>query len=228
MDYVCCVSEGVRRAFCGALPGMAAKTRVFPNLLPCRDIRRMALEGGFSDGYGGLRIVTVGRLHRQKGLDIAIAAFAKLSGAYGDSLRWYVLGDGPERARLERLIKRHGLAGRFVLMGARSNPYPFVAQCDIYVQPSRFEGFPLTLQEALILHRPCVATDFDGVRDVLSDGGNARIARRTPEAIAEAIDALAKDAALRTAITEKTRDIPWDAEDQIPRLLGVMRGETWD
>lgn len=99
----------------------------------------------------GMKILTVGRLCGMKRYDLAIAA-AKILLDKGIDFTWYIVGDGELRSKLEEQIVDNGLQNRFILMGARSNPYPYFNECDIYVQTSEHEGFGITLAEAKMFH----------------------------------------------------------------------------
>lgn len=132
--------------------------------------RKMAKEGnGFVDGYLGVKILTVGRLGHQKGIDEAIKIAARLK-KDGLDFRWYVVGDGEDRVKLENLISEYGVEDCFKLLGLKVNPYPFFAQCDIYAQPSRWEAYCITVAEARAFFKPIVCTDFVGAREQLKDG----------------------------------------------------------
>lgn len=156
------VSTEVGEKFRSVYPQYGDKIVLFRNILDREEILRKAEAGiGFTDGFEGVRLVTVGRLHYQKGYDIAIRALAQLR-ADGYPVRWYVVGEGPERANLERLIQTCGVGADFVLLGARENPYPYVKQADIYVHATRFEGKSIAIEEAQILRKPIVASNCTG------------------------------------------------------------------
>ena len=222
-DYILSISEAVQKVFLSIYPEFADKARIFPNIILPDEIRANAGRGeGFTDGFTGIRLLTVGRLHPQKGYDIAIPAFAALLAQGCRDVRWYVLGDGTERAHLMKLIQKFGLEGKFILLGSRSNPQPFVAQADIYVQPSRFEGFPLTLQEALILNKPCLTTNFEGVTDLLESGKNAVIIELSEENITNALQELISDESLRKRIADGTKEIDFDFPNHTPFFYEIM------
>ncbi|HAF0292616.1 TPA: glycosyltransferase, partial [Salmonella enterica subsp. enterica serovar Typhimurium var. 5-] len=88
---------------------------------------------------------------------------------------WYCVGEGKYRKKLEHLIKEHGIEENFILLGSSSNPYPYMAQADIYVQTSRHEGFCLTLAEAKCLAKPIITTNFIGAFEQIHDGENGYI-----------------------------------------------------
>jgi len=227
-DYICCVSEQLRAALnADVFPEFAYKTRVFQNIVNPGDIVRASLEdGGFDDDFEGIRIVTVARLHPQKGLDAAIEAMSKFNRR--ENIRWYVLGDGSEKIKLTRLIKKYELESNFFLLGAKDNPFPFIRQSDIYVQPSKFEGFGLSLMEALILQKPCITTDFDGVPNFLTDGKDAVIIQFSVENIYGAVKKLVNDPDLRNQITTQAADIPLAYPNKTHILYDIMNGKPWE
>lgn len=146
-------------------------------------------------------LATVGRMAPQKGYDLAVEAGAVLK-AHGTAFRWYLVGDGPERLRIEQMICEKGLCDCMFTVGATENPYPYMKYADVYVQTSRTEGYCLTLSEARGLHTPPVSTNFDVVYEQLRHGENGLIVDMTPEAIAEGIETMLMDDALRESIRQ--------------------------
>ena len=228
MDYVCCISAAIKDVFCKIYPEYTNKVRIFPNIMLPEEILTAAEEkisGEFND-FKGLKILTVGRLHHQKGYDLAIPAFAELVKQGYDNINWYVLGDGADKGKLQKLIRKHGLEGRFILLGSRPNPYPYIKNCDIYVQPSRFEGFPLTLAEAFILQKPCIVSDFAGARERL--GENALIFELSEENISQAVKQLVDDDKLRQSYSAATLENPMEFPNKTHVLYEIMEGESWE
>ena len=187
MDQIYAVSDEVISRFLEVYPEYRYKTGVFHNILNISEIRRKSrLSGGFTDGYGGMRILTIGRLTAQKSLEVSIEALKLLKDA-GGSFRWYVLGEGDQRSRLEKKINALGLEEDFILCGAVDNPYPYLAQTDLYVHASRYEGKSIALQEAQILECPVLASDCSGNRESVSDGEDGKLCPFTPEGIRDGI-----------------------------------------
>ena len=146
----------------------------------------MAEQGaGFSDGFQGIRLLTIGRLTWQKRYDIAIQAMALLKEKCGVPVRWYVLGEGDLRDSLEQQIKEAHLEQDFVLLGVQMNPYPYCKNCDIYVHATGFEGKSIAIQEAQTLGKPILATNCSGNREQIIDGKDGRLCQLTPEAVSE-------------------------------------------
>ena len=187
IDKIFAISDEVRSCFLEVYPEHGYKLDVFHNILNVSEIRRKSqLSGGFSDGYGGVRILTTGRLTTQKALEVSIEAMKLLKDA-GGQFRWYVLGEGDQRSYLERKICTLGLTEDFILCGAVDNPYPYLAQTDLYVHASRFEGKSIAIQEAQILECPILASDSSGNRENVSDGEDGKLCPLTPEGIRDGI-----------------------------------------
>lgn len=143
----------------------------------------------------GLHLTTVGRLVPQKGYDLAISA-AKILKDRGCKFKWHFVGGGMKQ-QLEELSKIHNVDDCVVFEGEQLNPYPYIANCDIYVQTSKFEGFGLTIGEAKILGKPIVSTNFPVVYNQIQPEENGLVVEMTSEAIASGIMRLIDDKGLR-------------------------------
>lgn len=186
-DYIFPVSVDARNAFLKVYPEMEARTEVFPGILDIESIERKALmQGGFDDDYEGTRILSIGSLTLPKSFDVSIDAMKRLKDA-GVNAKWYVLGEGDQREYLEMRIDMLGLKDDFVLLGTKSNPYPYLKQCDVYVHASRFEGKSIAVQEAQALECPIVVTNCGGNRELVSDGWDGIQCDFDSVAIADAI-----------------------------------------
>lgn len=193
LDKIFPVSDEVREAFLKVYPECEARTEVFHNILDTERILRMSGEGeGFSDDFAGIRLLSVGRLTTQKAFEVSIDAMKLLKDS-GENVRWYVLGEGDQRAKLEEQIRKLGLEEDFLLPGAVSNPYPYMRQADIYVHASRFEGKSIAIQEAQVLGKPIVASDCSGNREQVISGVDGLLCELTPEAVCACIRELIED-----------------------------------
>lgn len=216
------VSEETRSHFLAVYPRYASRTRVFHNILDQEAIRRKARAGGgFSDGYEGMRLLTVGRLTYQKAYDIAIDAMKRLKDS-GQMVRWYVLGEGGQRKALEKKIAALGLKEDFVLLGDTENPFPYYAQADLYIHTTRFEGKSIAIQEAQILGCAVIASDCNGNREQIADGQDGILCRLTPEAIADSITALLGDDAGRKALGSAAERKYQGREQELQLLLELL------
>lgn len=132
-----------------------------------------------------LLLVSLGHIMRRKGTDFSIDA-AKILQKKGVEFKWMLVGKVVEKDLIRR-IEQEGLADRFVVLGIRSNPYPYIKAADIYVHPARFEGKSIALDEAKILCKPIIVTNFSTVNDQFEDRVNASICEMNGDALADAI-----------------------------------------
>lgn len=182
------ISDEVKEHFLEVYPDYEDKVSVFHNRINQDRIRKMAeLGDGFEDDFQGCRILTVGRLSYQKRYDIAIQAMALLKKKYKVYARWYVLGEGELRGRLEQQIREAGLEKEFLLLGLKENPFPYYKNCDLYVHATGYEGKSIAIQEAQTLGKPILATDCSGNREQIDHGIDGRMCQLTPEAVCEQI-----------------------------------------
>lgn len=171
-------------------------------------------------------LVGVGRLHVQKGFDVLIEAFATLAPRHPD---WslLILGEGPERPRLEALAARRGLGERVRLPGTVRAVAPVLRQCELFVLSSRYEGFPNALCEALACGLPAVAFDCPtGPREILRDGVDGLlVADGDAEALTRALDRLMGDEAERRRLASRAPEIlrRFDAGDIFARWEALVR-----
>lgn len=159
-----------------------------------RQKRRMELRLGAGDVLVG----AIGRLDRQKGFATLIEAMSRLKSS---PLRVAILGDGPERPRLEALIRRHRLERCVWLLGEKGEIPSWLSAFDLFCLPSLWEGLPNSLLEAMALGLPVVASDVDGVPEAVTSGKNGLLVPPArPAALAAALKTLAGDPALRAAL----------------------------
>ena len=185
---VAAVSESVERVYRTHYPTLAEKLVHIDNYVDGERILRLSKEPApaLENPDGAFRIATCGRLSHEKGFDLAVEAAAELR-RRGKNFRWLFIGDGDERGALERRIRELGLQERIGITGFLVNPYPYMASCDLYVQPSYEEAQPLTVLEAMLLGRPVVSTDTVGGRHILEDGKKGVLTKIDAQAIAEAV-----------------------------------------
>ena len=185
--HVFVVSEEARQALVHVLPEIEDITRTVPNVISANLCRQQAeQEEGFTDGYTGTRIITLGRLSAEKGQDIIPDVAAELA-AKGVDFRWYLVGDGKLRSAIEEKAADLGVSDRVVLLGTQTNPYPYLKEADLYVQTSVHEGFCITLGEAKAFELPIVSTNCAGAHEQLDGRENSYVVNLDTEEIADAI-----------------------------------------
>lgn len=219
MDRIFTVSDEVKKHFLEFYPEYEAKTEVFHNLIDQEKIRIRSEEaGGFKDAYDGFRILTVGRLNPQKGYEIAVNAMKKIMDS-GAEARWYVLGEGQERKKLELQIQQLGLERDFILCGAVENPYPYYRQADLYVHATRFEGKSIAIQEAQTLGCAILASDCNGNREQIEHGVDGLLCELDADKIAQQILQLMYDPERRQQMGNAAKEKVLSGKEDMQKLL---------
>ena len=167
-----------------------------------------------------LLLVSLGHIMRRKGTDFSIDA-VKILQKKGVEFKWMLVGKVVEKDLIRR-IEQEGLADRFVVLGIRSNPYPYIKAADIYVHPARFEGKSIALDEAKILCKPIVVTNFSTVNDQFEDRVNASICEMNGDALADAIIELAANKELRQSYVAYLNAHIVDNSSEVEKLYAFI------
>lgn len=206
LDYIVTISEKCAESLQKAFPTLKDKIKVIENICSLSLIQAMSNEfNPFYNHYDGIRLMTMGRLDWDvKGLDLIVESSVLLRDM-GIIFKWYILGDGHSRSRLEQTIRYNSLQDTVEILGAKTNPYPYLKACDIYVQPSRIEGKSVALDEVKALAKPVVVTKFSTVYDQFEDGKTALICEMNPEDIASKIKILINNPDLRAELSSNLK-----------------------
>lgn len=192
-NKIIAVSENGKQSIINVNKKYEKKIEVIRDIVDSKLIRKMSKEKikKFDKKY--INILTVARLViTYKGYDILIKT-AKLLKKNNYKFKWYVIGDGPDKKEIEKLIKHYNLSNEIILLGSKSNPYPYMKECDIYVQTSRKEGFGLTVIEAKTLKKPIVCTNFNSAKEIINNNIDGLIVNIDHISIFEGIKKYIKD-----------------------------------
>lgn len=180
-------------------PEFSDKIWCIENITSSAVIKKRAVEFVPKEITGTNNILSVGRLMSQKGFDLAISAASILKKRNMD-FHWYIVGDGELRKDLENQIENEGLQSEFTILGIKENPYPYIKACTIFAQTSRYEGKSVVLDEAKILAKPIVVTNYATVNDQIIDRREGIVVDMTPEGIANGIAELLGNKQLRKSL----------------------------
>lgn len=202
LDYLVTISQTCLESLWKEFPDMKDRSLVIENICSRKMICKMAdLGTSYDDMFEGYRLVSMGRIDMFiKGLDLVVEA-CKILKEKNVSFRWYWLGDGAQKGDLEKMVEENKITDVLKLLGAKTNPYPYIKDADIYVQPSRVEGKSVALDEVKALKKPIVVTNFSSVKDQFTDGVNALIAEINAEDIANKIIYLMNHSELQEHLT---------------------------
>jgi glycosyltransferase involved in cell wall biosynthesis len=168
-----------------------------------------------------VNLITVARLSYEKGIDIAIKT-CKLLISKGLNIKWYVIGEGNEREKLELLIEEYKLFNNFFLLGNKQNPYPYIKLADIYIQPSRYEGKSIAIDEAKILQKPIIVTNFETAKDQISAGVNGLVVEMNEINLAVGIEKLIENDKLANTFLNNLSKEKLGTEGEINELYKIL------
>ena len=184
MDALVSISDSCVDILKDEFPEFAHKTYMLENITSSVVLQKRASEFYPKEfDKNSVNILSIGRLHEQKGFDMAIKAAAIMK-SKGLDFKWFVIGSGELESDLKNKIKSENLEDNFILLGARENPYPYTKNCSLFVQPSRYEGKSVVLDEAKILGVPIMATAYPTVADQLENGKEGKVVNMDAESIA--------------------------------------------
>ena len=161
------------------------------NPLPEQLIRKQAEEIDASPEMPGkLRLLSIGRYCTPKNFPGAVAIMAELC-KLRDDVIWYIIGYGGGEQEIRDAIDMYKMQDRFILLGKKANPYPYIKACDVYVQPSIYEGKSITVKEAQLLGKPVAITNYPTAGGQINDGEDGVILPLgSPRKTAEALHAM--------------------------------------
>ena len=208
LDMLATISEKCRTAFITRSEYPGERMRVIENIVLPQEILHKADETVDEMWDSSkVHIVSVGRLEYLKGMDIA-AKTALILKENGCDFVWHIYGRGLMREEISQYVKQNNLSDCFILEGQRPNPYPYMKKADIIVQPSRRDGKSLVLDEAKILGKAIVVTNYPSVTDQITDRKTGIIVDTTPQAIAEGVELLVTDKRLKSNLEDNCRRAP--------------------
>lgn len=224
IDHFFFVSKSTQNSFAKAIPFNETKATVYYNPIDKQDILEKAQEEckvKFSREY--INLLTVGRVSSEKGQDMIPEITRKLI-ELGYKIRWYIIGDGEMRQRVEQLIRDNQMEENVLLLGTQINPYCYMKACDIYVQPSYTEGYSTTICEAAMLGKAIVGTEpSGGIREQITNGEDGLIVDATVKGITDGILELLRNEGLKKQFEIKIQEKNFEGKGEIGKFLECLK-----
>lgn len=225
LDYIATISDSVTESFLKLFPSLKNKITLIENILSPDFVWEQALMEKVSDEMpdeeNTVKLCSVGRFSEAKNFDNAVLICKHLT-EYGIKFKWYVIGYGGMEALIRQQIKASGMEQHFILLGKKTNPYPYIKACDIYVQPSRYEGKAVTVREAQILRKPVVITSFPTAASQLTNGFDGLIVPMDNEGAAQGIAALIKDSAKQQQLIKNMQQTDYGNSDEVEKIYKLI------
>lgn len=233
-DYVVSISDDVTKTFLQTFPSLESKIIKIENILSPKFVHHRADE---FDAMGELQtigmdrhsiiIVSIGRFAFQKNFenipDICKKVFSQLTTHDSRlSIKWYIIGFGGDEALIRQKIEETGMQEHVIILGKKSNPYPYIKACDIYVQPSRYEGKSVTVREAQMLCKPVVVTNYPTASSQIKDGVDGHIVPLDNEGCAKGIAEFILNKDLQNKIVNYLQNHDYGNEGEIEKLYQII------
>lgn len=222
-DRIVTISDSCANNIVKYYPEFKEKVLVLENISSGKIIQTMAEESIDDEyfNYSGVKILSIGRLMKQKNFELAIGAAAILK-EKGLKFKWYVLGEGELRNSLTNKITELNLQDYFVLPGIKTNPYPYIKHCDIFCQTSLYEGKSIALDEAKILQKPIVVTNYATCVNSIDNGVNGIIVDMAADSVARAIMDICSDTVLRQRMIDNLSTESMGNSLEINKYMNLM------
>lgn len=224
-DYVVNVSDDCKKAFDEKHPYLKNQSIVMENILSKSLIcKRSEAFTVFEEMPldGSRKLLTIGRFSYAKRMD-EIPAICKRVRELGCNVKWYLIGFGSDEELIRQKIVEEKMQDFVVILGKKENPYPYIKACDLYVQPSRYEGKSVAVREAQILQKPVVITNYATAGSQLRDGFDGVIVPMDVEGCARGIAAVLKDKTLLQSLTENIKKGDYTNAGEIEKLYDLMK-----
>ena len=216
-DGVITVSHSCTDMLKNAFPALSGRITCIPNMLDAEEVSSKSADV-IPNPHSGIRIVSVGRLAPEKHFENIAYAAAALKAQQID-FHWYLVGDGPSRNIIATAVKNADVEDRVYFVGNQPNPYPYLAQADLFVHPSYVESQGLTVLEAMALGIPCVVTKSRGPCEFIIDEENGLLTEQNPRSLADAVCRILADRELYHRIRQNTACPPTFSPEQVMNLL---------
>lgn len=222
-DNIISISDDVTKSFVKTFPSLKEKIVMIENIMPMKYMQELA--NAFSAEkempQNSVSLLTIGRFSPQKKMD-EIPQICKRIRESGVDAKWYLIGFGGDEVLIRQRIAEAGAEDYVIILGKKENPYPYIKACDIYVQPSRYEGKSVAVREAQILGKPVIITNYATAASQLKDGVDGVIVPMDIEACADGIIKVIKDKRLQETLIENTKKTDYTNASEINRFYDLM------
>ena len=224
-NYIASISNDVTRTFLQVFPTLAPKIMEIENILSPAFVRKRAeLEDTDKEfrQTDKISLLSIGRYSEQKNYDNVPDICKRLINKTKLNIKWYIIGYGGDEALIRQKIKEAGMEEHIILLGKRSNPYPYIKACDIYVQPSRYEGKSVTVREAQMLCKPVVVTNYPTAPSQIRSGIDGVIVPMDNEGCAHGLAEVICDKPLQERIIAHLKTHDYGNESEVEKIYTLI------
>ena len=228
VDHIANVSKTCEEQFLSVYEQLEDKCIVVENILSENFIKEQSQEVIIDDKFNNedkeiIKILSIGRYDNAKNFDNVPEICSNIL-KYGYKVKWYIIGFGTDENLIKEKISEFKMQENVILLGKKENPYPYIKTCDIYAQPSRYEGKSVAVREAQILNKPVVITNFETSKSQLTDGFDGIIVPMDNKGCAEGICNLIKDKELQHRLIENTKITDYTNKQELEKIYALLEG----
>lgn len=224
-DWIASISDDVTSSFIKTFPSLKDKMILVENVMPTRHIqaltRQKSVGHEMAEG-NGIKLLSIGRFCTAKNFD-NVPEICKLIREQGLNVIWYLIGYGGDEALIRQKIQEYGMEDYVIMLGKKSNPYPYIKACDVYVQPSRYEGKCVAVREAQMLGKPVIITDYATSASQLEDGVDGVIVPMDNEGCAKGIADVLRNSKLLEKLTESCKQRDYSNAKEVQKIYDLVK-----
>lgn len=222
-DNIVSISDDVTRAFLSTFPSLENKIVKIENILSKDFIEEQAdlfnVKNEMTDD--SVKLLSIGRFCEQKNFD-NVPEIASIIKSKGIDFRWYIIGYGADENLIKSKIAQYNMEDTVIILGKKENPYPYIKACDVYVQPSRYEGKCVAVRETQILNKPVIITNYASSKSQLQDGFDGVIVLMDNQGCADGIVKVIDDKDLQNRLIENTKKTDYTNSKEIEKVYKLI------
>lgn len=225
-DYIVSISDAVTDSFLAIFPELKDKIILIENILPERLVKKQADAFSVKNEMlaTGLRLLSIGRFCNAKNFDNVPDICRRLR-ERGLDITWYLIGFGGDETLIKKRIQETGMQDYVKILGKKGNPYPYIKECDVYVQPSRYEGKCVTVREAQMMGKPVVITNYETAKSQLEDGVDGVILPLDNQKCADGIFDLLKRNGLLDLLASNCQKRDYSNANEVEKIYRILGNE---
>lgn len=225
-DYIASISSDVTHSFVNVFPSLAPKIVQIENILSPTFVRERAELMNVDSKIkkeDSVALLSVGRFSEAKNYDNVPDICKRIIEELHHNIIWYIIGYGGDETLIRANIKEAKMEKHVILLGKRTNPYPYIKACDIYVQPSRYEGKSVTVREAQMLCKPVVVTNYPTAPSQIQQGTDGVIAPMDNAGCAHVIAEVITDKPLQNRLISYLKTHDYSNESEAHKIYALIQ-----
>ncbi len=222
-DYIAAVSENVKQAFLKTFPRIQTPVIVVENILPSSFIDQQSEQpiDATEMSNGAVKLLSVGRFCTAKNFDNVPEICRKMIEC-GLDVIWYLIGFGPDEKLIRQRINDFEMKDKVIILGKKTNPYPYIKKCDAYIQPSRYEGKSVSVREAQMLGKPVIITAFPTANSQLDDGKNGLVVPLETTTCADRLSKILKDHQILESVSKECKREDFSNREEVEKIYRIL------